>query len=146
MSNFFDFIFAWLESHQNILGWMGFVSLVMMVATLVTVPLIIIRLPSRYLTSDDDGLSEIPHFWRWPYLVFKNIVGLLLVLAGLAMLILPGQGLLTLVIGLALLNFPGKRRLVRHLIGQQRILGAINRLRARAHKEPLEAPQKNTGT
>jgi hypothetical protein len=62
------------------------------------------------------------------------------------MLILPGQGLLTLVIGLALLNFPGKRRLIRHLIGQQRILGAINRMYARAHKEPLEMPQDNSGT
>ena len=135
----------WLRSHQDILGWMGLLSLVMMVASLLTVPLIIIRLPSRYLTADDDGLSQIPPFWRWPYLVFKNLVGLLLVLAGLAMLILPGQGLLTLVIGLALLNFPGKRRVVRRLVGQQRILGVINRLRARAHKEPLEAPADISG-
>lgn len=123
---------------------MGLFSLVMMIATLLTVPLIIIRLPSRFLTAEDDGLSQIPPRWRWLYLFSKNIMGLFLVLAGLAMLILPGQGLLTLVIGLALLNFPGKRRVVRRLIGQQRVLGVINRLRVRAHKEPLKAPQKSS--
>lgn len=71
-------------------------------------------------------------------------MGLLLVLAGLSMLILTGQGLLTLAIGIALLDFPGKRRIVRCIIGQRRILSAINRLRARAHKEPLEAPQDSS--
>ena len=134
----------WLRSHQDILGWMGLFSLVMMVATLLTVPMIIIRLPSRYLTTEDDGLSQIPPRWRWPYIVAKNMMGMLLVMAGLSMLVLPGQGLLTLAIGLVLLDFPGKRRLGRRIIGQQRILSAINRLRARAHKEPLEAPQKSS--
>ena len=33
-----------------------------------------------------------------------------LVIAGIAMLFLPGQGLLTLVVGLMLVDFPGKRR------------------------------------
>lgn len=117
----------------------------MMVATLLTVPLIIVSLPSRYLNEKKDRLSEIQSFWRWPYLVVKNMMGVLLVLAGLAMLVLPGQGLLTLAIGLGLMNFPGKRRLIRRLIGQPRVLRAINRLRAKAHKDPVEAPDGTTG-
>ncbi len=48
-------------------------------------------------------------------------------------------------IGLGLMNFPGKRSLIRRLIGRHRVLGAINRLRARAHKEPLEAPDGTAG-
>ncbi len=138
-------IFTWLQSHQNILGWIGLLSLIMMVATLLAVSLIIVRLPARYLIEEGDGLSQIPSLWRWPYLVVKNIMGLVLVLAGLAMLVLPGQGLLTLVIGLGLLNFPGKRSLIRRLLGQNKVLGTINRLRARVNKEPLAAPTDTTG-
>jgi len=140
MSHPFDVISAWLRSHQTILGWAGLFSLTMMVATLLMVPLIIVLLPPGYLNEQTDRLSEIQSFWRWPYLVVKNMMGVLLVLAGLAMLVLPGQGLLTLAIGLGLMNFPGKRSLIRRLIGQPRILRTINRWRAKAHKDPLEPP------
>ena len=140
MRHAFDSILTWLQTHQSILGWMGLFSLIMMVATLLTVPLMIVHLPSHFLNQEKDRLSTIATPWRWLYLIAKNCVGAVLLLAGLAMLILPGQGLLTLVIGLGLMDFPGKRSLTRRLIGQQRVLGAINRLRARAHKAPLEAP------
>ena len=145
MSHFFDLIVAWLRSHQNILGWAGLFSLIMMAATLLTVPLIIISLPPHYLNEKKDRLSEIRSPWRWPYLVVKNIMGAVLLLAGVAMLILPGQGLLTLAIGLGLMNFPGKRSLIRRLIGRPRVLRTITRWRARAHKNPLEAPADATG-
>jgi hypothetical protein len=145
MSHSFDLIVAWLRSHQNILGWAGLFSLIMMVATLLAVPLIIISLPPQYLNEEKDRLSEIQSPWRWPYLVVKNIMGAVLLLAGVTMLILPGQGLLTLAIGLGLMNFPGKRSLIRRLIGQPRVLRAINRWRAKAHKDPLEAPNSTTG-
>ena len=145
MSHFFDLIVAWLRSHQSILGWAGLLSLIMMVATLLAVPLIIISLPPQYLNEKKDRLSEIQSPWRWPYLVVKNITGAVLLLAGVAMLILPGQGLLTLAIGLGLMNLPGKRSLIRHLIGRARVLRTINQWRAKAHKEPLEAPADTTG-
>jgi len=140
MSLSFNSILMWLDSHQSILGWLGLISLLMMAATLLAAPLIIIWLPSRFLVEENDRLGQIPSFWRWPYLFVKNVLGILLVLAGLAMLVLPGQGLLTLIIGLVLLNFPGKRRLIRRLIGKPRVRKTINRWRARAHKKPLEAP------
>lgn len=133
-------ILTWLEVHQNVLGWLGLISLVMMAVTLLAVPMIIVTLPTGYLNEDKDRLAGIRGIWRWPYLIVKNIFGGVLAVAGVAMLFLPGQGLLTLVIGLGLMNFPGKRSLVRRLIGQHRIFAAINRLRARAHKAPLEAP------
>jgi len=146
MSHYVELIFTWLGSHQNILGWAGLVSLIMMVATLLAVPLIIISLPARYLNDvKKNRLADIQSFYRWPFLIVKNMMGVLLVLAGLAMLILPGQGLLTLAIGLGLMNFPGKRRLIRRIIGQPRVLRTINRWRAKAHKDPLDAPDDTAG-
>jgi len=111
-----------------------------MAATLLAAPLIIIWLPSLYLNEEKERLPETRSFWHRPYLAVKNLVGVLLVLAGLVMLVLPGQGLLTLAIGLGLMNFPGKRNLIRRLIGRPRVLRTINRWRARAHKAPLEPP------
>jgi hypothetical protein len=145
MSHSFDLIVAWLRSHQNILGWAGLFSLIMMVATLLAVPLIIISLPPQYLNEEKDRLLEIQSPWRWPYLVVKNIMGAVLLLAGVTMLILPDQVLLTLAIGLGLMNFPGKRSLIRRLIGQHRVLRTINRWRAKAQKDPLEVANSAAG-
>ena len=135
----------WLQSHESVLEWAVLLSLLMMAATLFAVPLIIVRLPSGYLNEEDNQLSEIQPIWRRPYLIFKNIIGATLVLAGLAMLILPGQGLLTLIVGLGLMNFPGKRRLIRRIILRRRVLVAINRLRASANREPIAMPDDISG-
>ena len=70
-------------------------------------------------------------------LVAKNAVGILLVVMGIAMLVLPGQGLLSLVLGIMLLNFPGKFRLQRWLVSRRPVLRSINWLRRRANREPL---------
>jgi hypothetical protein len=53
---------------------------------------------------------------------------------------LPGQVLIMIAIGLRLMDFPGKRRLIRSLSGQHRVLGAINKLRTRMNRDPLLSP------
>jgi hypothetical protein len=73
-------------------------------------------------------------------LVGKNVLGAILVLLGLVMALpgIPGQGVLTMIIGLTLLDFPGKRGVERRLLKHRSVLGAINRLRARFGRPPLE--------
>ena len=70
----------------------------------------------------------------------KNLAGVVLVLLGLIMALpgVPGQGLLTALIGLTLLSFPGKRKLERRFVRIPALLGAINRLRARFARPPLD--------
>ena len=63
-------------------------------------------------------------------------------LAGIAMLALPGQGILTILVGITLLNFPGKRRLELRIVRQRRVLRAINWMRAKAKRPPLVLPVK----
>jgi hypothetical protein len=137
-------VWQWLQSHESILGWTALVSLIMLLVALLAVPLIVISLPRRYLLEEDVWLSRIPRLWRWPYVVVKNGIGAGLMLAGFAMLVLPGQGLLTLLIGLSLMNFPGKRRLVHRIVSQPRVLPTINRLRAKARRAPLEWPLEDS--
>ena len=74
-------------------------------------------------------------YWAW--LVAKNIAGLIFILAGMAMLVLPGQGLISILLGLSLTNFPGKYRLERFLISRPAILRSVNWIRRKADKDPL---------
>jgi hypothetical protein len=67
----------------------------------------------------------------------KNVVGVVFVLAGFAMLFLPGQGLLTILIGVSLMDFPKKRALEAKMVGQPTLLGVINSMRLKFGKPPL---------
>lgn len=134
-------IFEWLARHPERLAWTGGISVIMFLGTLAAVPLVLLVLPSDYLTGRPPPRSAgWPAPWRWVYRTGKNVVGGVLVLAGLAMLVLPGQGLLTLVVGLVLTDVPGKRRVIRRVLTRERVLVRVNRLRRRFDRPPLEAP------
>jgi len=66
------------------------------------------------------------------------------ILAGIAMLVLPGQGLLSILIGVTLLNFPGKYALERRIVGRPAVSRTLNRIRARARRPPLEIPDSES--
>jgi len=59
----------------------------------------------------------------------KKLLGLVFLLGGLAMLVLPGRVLLTLLVALVLLDFPGKYRLEKRLVRSPRVVSGINWLR-----------------
>jgi hypothetical protein len=61
----------------------------------------------------------------------------MLILAGIAMLVLPGQGTVTILIGLALTNFPGKYALERRIASQPAVRATLNKIRGLAGCSPL---------
>ncbi|MEJ2320993.1 MAG: PGPGW domain-containing protein, partial [Gammaproteobacteria bacterium] len=73
-----------------------------------------------------------------PRSIVRNIIGLPVLLAGLLMLFLPGQGLLTVMIGLAIMVYPGKFRAERWLVRRQGVLRALNWMRKRRGVPPLD--------
>lgn len=127
--------------HGVLLSWLGGLSLLMFVGSLIAVPMVMVRLPEDYLRRNHKLLQDWPLHLSVPFLIFKNSLGVVFLLSGLAMLILPGQGLLTLLIGLALVDFPRKHLLIRRLLGHKRIFPIINRLRARLGRPKLEPPR-----
>ena len=133
-------IWKWIEAHQQILQWSVVLSIIMIVLAMLIIPIRIILLPQDYLLKKDDRTPFLTKLANKPYLIFKNLLGILLILAGIAMLILPGQGVIVLIIGLSLMNIPAKHRLMLRMMGHPRILRAINRLRSRANKPQLETP------
>lgn len=114
----------------------------MFVATLISMPLLIARLPVDYFSRRPvrDWQTRHPAV-HLLLVVAKNLLGMILLLAGLAMMVLPGQGLLTLFVAIMLLDFPRKRHLERWLIRRGPIFRAANWIRAKRRQPPLELPQ-----
>ncbi len=135
----------WLQTHEWALWWAGILSLITFVGTLIAIPVLVVRIPKDYFTRTE----RPPEHWSFRYplvrptvLILKNLLGAVLVLLGLSMFFLPGQGILTMLIGVTLMNFPGKRALERSIIRKQPVHGAVNWVRARAHRAPLQLPAR----
>jgi UPF0716 family protein affecting phage T7 exclusion len=74
--------------------------------------------------------------------VLKNLIGAVLLVGGIAMLVLPGQGLLTMLLGLSLINFPGKFWLERKLIQRRAVHRSVNWIRRKGGSEPMVVPSQ----
>jgi Putative transmembrane protein (PGPGW) len=134
----------WIRSNDALLWWLFAGSMVLLLASPISVGWVVLRLPKDYFTRAERGRSRsrMEHPLVWPFLLLaKNLLGAVMLLAGLAMLVTPGQGLLTLVIALMLIDFPGKYHLERWLVTRPRIWRSINWLRRRAGRTPLERPK-----
>ncbi|PYT01830.1 MAG: hypothetical protein DMF63_03060 [Acidobacteria bacterium] len=109
------------------------------VLSLVIVAIVMVKIPENYFSShyQHDFLPNSSWLTRWGATVAKNVAGLILVIAGIIMLVGPGQGILTILIGLILMDIPGKRPLEARLIKRPVILAAVNSFRAKYKKPPL---------
>ena len=134
----------WISENGVLLGWMGLASLLTFVASLIVIPVLVSRIPTDYFS--DRQRHSIRSRQLHPILfatliAFKNLLGIVLIVGGIVMLVVPGQGLLTMLIGVTLTDFPGKYTLERRLISQHSIFNAINWIRAKAGKAPLIRPE-----
>jgi hypothetical protein len=109
-------------------------SIALIALSIAFVPRFLATLPPDYLHST----APPPHA-ALLLRILRNMLGAFLVLCGLAMLVLPGQGLLTLLVGVLLLDFPKKQQLVRRLLGRPKVLALVNKLRAHRGGPPLTA-------
>jgi uncharacterized membrane protein len=69
--------------------------------------------------------------------IAKIIVGVCLLLIGIVMLVLPGQGLITMLIGLSLLPFPGKDKMEQTILSRKSVRTSLNWIRVKAKKAPF---------
>ncbi len=71
--------------------------------------LFVVRMPTDYLTSDHSAVQTFRtnHPIAGAVLIVcRNLFGLLLVICGIIMLFIPGQGVLFIFLGLTLIDFP----------------------------------------
>lgn len=132
----------WLSN--DLLFALGIVSVVLFIGTLIVIPIVLVRLPVDYFHSNPSRvwLQNWHPAIRITGYALKNALGIVFLLAGLAMLVLPGQGILTVLLGISMIDFPGKRRLERALLGRPAVLRSINKVREKFSKPPLREPDR----
>lgn len=126
-----------MESIRELLAQAGSWLVVLSVGTfllaLLALPWLLVKLPEDYLVSPPES-GQRSHPLR---ALALNLLGGLLVIAGVLMLVLPGQGLLTLVAGLMIMDFPGKHRLLVKLLSREGVLKGVNMLRGKVGAPPI---------
>jgi hypothetical protein len=120
--------------------WLGVVAFV---GTLLALPLLVAFMPADYFVRAAPG----PDSWSFRHPVTraaarigKNCLGLVLVMAGAIMLLTPGQGVLTLLLGVTFLDLPGKRTIERRLLASRPLRRALDAMRSRVGRPPLQFP------
>ena len=133
-------MFEWIGLPNEAVWLIVSASVAMFVLALLAAPLLIIRIPADYFAyshrSDADHPSRY-HWFRWVWLIAKNVVGISLLFFGVLMLVLPGQGILTILISVTLLDFPGKFWLQRWIVTRHGVLESVNWARRKAGKRAL---------
>lgn len=131
---------TFLSAHDGLLLILGVFSLAAFAVTLAIVPWLVARLPADYFKNRHRSSAfagKLHPALLIPAIFLKNCLGLLVLISGIIMLLIPGQGLLTMLIGVLLMDFPGKFRFERWLVQKKVVLNSINWLRKRRGKAPL---------
>jgi hypothetical protein len=131
---------AWADAHKSWFVWLAVISAVTLAASALLIPWIVARLPADYFARDDHptAWANSHPLLRVFLLLAKNVFGLLLVVLGVLMLVLPGQGILTIVAGIALIDFPGRHRVVQWIVARDPVMNALNWVRRRAKQPEFE--------
>jgi hypothetical protein len=128
---------------QSAITLLAGVSLATFVISLLLLPLVVARLPREcFLKLQDPSTPKREtNPFRILLLVLRNVLGMILLIAGIVMLFLPGQGLLTMLLGILLLSIPGKAKLVLRLTASPAIRTGLDWLRQKSGKPPFLWPQ-----
>ncbi len=116
--------------------------LVSLTVSFIAIAVVMVKIPANYFSTHyrQDFLPDSHWTVRWGAVIIKNIFGVFLILLGIVLSLpgIPGQGILTILLGLIMIDIPGKRPLEARIIKRPTVLAAVNRLRERYNKPPLQ--------
>ena len=139
--NSINSLILWFSDHPGVLIGLGASSILIFIISILGIRWFVAQIPEDYFLSSKRKPSkwqEQKPILRLAVLFGKNIIGVSLIIGGLLMLVLPGQGLLTIVTGLLLINYPGKYKLEQKLVAIPSVFRALNWIRVKANKPPLK--------
>jgi hypothetical protein len=128
--------------------WVLLVAGIVFLGTSAAALAFVVQMPTTYFRDPPSSAPWAGHrsALRRVARIGKNLLGVLAALAGIFLSLpgVPGPGLVFLLIGVMLLDFPGKLQLERRIVKQPGVLEAINWLRQRCGKPPLEVSNDAT--
>ena len=127
------------EKYTPLLKWLGITSIMTFIISILLIPWLIRLLPPDYFIRGRklSSTTHLPQIVLLVLAILRNVFGVLLLLAGFAMLFLPGQGILTLIMGISLLNFPGKHALIQKLVKRPATQQGLNWIRKKTKQPPF---------
>jgi archaellum biogenesis protein FlaJ (TadC family) len=131
----------WMRAHEQILEGLALLSAITFLASLLILPLIIILMPSNYFVRPERVATKVSP-WRFTLHILKNLLGAIIVILGILMLFLPGQGILGILVGCSLLDLPGKRHLQLRLLKNRKVQRSVAWIRRKANRVPIEIPDR----
>ena len=133
-----------LLNYKNIFIVFTIISVITFILSIVFIPFLFINLSPDYFKQKRQPLINYKNsFLRYLALIIKNILGYIIIILGILMLFIPGQGLLSIIIGILLVNFPGKKKLEYYFFTNKKISSSINVIRRRAGKEEINFKYEN---
>ena len=136
MTNVFDFISA---NYGQWLYGLATISIIFLVLSILFIPYLVARIPADYFLTPSKSEKIKSRSWHsiiW--LLLRNLFGAFLILAGIIMLVLPGQGILTILAGLFVMYFPGKYKLERYIVSKPAVLNSLNWIRRRQNVSEIQ--------
>lgn len=136
MREFFALAYDWIAPW---IPWLTIISVLLALISLILLPVLIVNMPADYFLAARRRRRNATSVRRW-YMILRNVLALVLLIAGIIMLFVPGQGLLTVLAAIALSDVPGKYQIERWIVLRPGILRAINWVRKRYRKPPVKRP------
>ena len=132
------------QEFNGLLIWLPAISIVTFVLSLLLLPYMIRKIPSDYFLKLSGTPAKAINYdiKLLFFFLLRNIFGCFLLLSGVIMIFLPGQGLITIFLSLLLIDFPFKRRLITFFIVQEKIQNSINWIRKKTKRPPINWPPK----
>ena len=132
-------VVIFFEPYKGLILWLSSISLFIFLFSLVSMRWLAGLIPSDYFIRKNTSKFRVNNSFLWYLvLIIKNILGYSLIIGGVMMLVLPGQGLFTIIIGLMLSNYPGKYYIEKRFIKIPAVFKSINWLRAKSNKPPIK--------
>lgn len=121
-------ILGWLKTYGVLLS---IITVASWIGSILFCTLAIAYLPFDYFLPKKRESRIRQPVLRIALKCLKNLLAVLLIIVGIIMLPLPGQGVLTILIGIIISDIPGKRRWEHRIIRSRAVLSAANFIRSR---------------
>lgn len=123
---------ALLIEYSTLFQWIAYGSASLVILTLILLPWYINRLPEDFFSNERYHTAK--SLFHHPII---NLFGSIMIIAGMLMLILPGQGLMAIAAGIMIMRFPGKLAMIRKVIHYPHVLDSLNWIRKRGEQKPF---------
>ena len=132
-------LLEYTNTYKNFIFWISLVSLTIFIISILSIRWLVLLIPENYFKEKKSSVLKEKYFLYWIAFKFiKNSLGYLLIIGGILMLVLPGQGILTIFIGMILSDYPGKYNIEKKIIQSSIILRTIKSIRKKSGKKSLK--------